>query len=268
MLLGRLRHGRRVGGRGVLPAAIALVEVGEHRQQPRILGRLQLEPCDGVLGTAGTGKRLDEQQRTFLPARLLVDQIGQQRNRLVEGAGAKVEARERRAHVGIGFSDRAIDDDLQISNRFREVRVGVTRGRVPGVAARLDHRGVHDAEHAIRFAIGRRDLQRRLRRGHRLRHAVLAQIQGGELRRHVRRQRIQLHRPLVGGDRAVHVVGLLEPMREQELLVRLGHARRRARGGSRRATLTARRRRGAPLAARGQGNRHGENRGQQGDLHA
>ena len=75
-------------------------------------------------------------------------------------------------------------------------------------------------------AIGRRDFQRLLRRAHRVVDPVVPQVQPGQFRRNIGRQRIELHRLLVGGDRARHVVVLLEMMADEELLVRLSHLRR------------------------------------------
>ena len=47
--------------------------------------------------------------RAVLPARLLVDEIGQQRNRLVVGCRCDVQPRQRRAHVRIGLADRPLE---------------------------------------------------------------------------------------------------------------------------------------------------------------
>ena len=70
----------------------------------------------------------------------------------------------------------------------------------------------------MRLAVRRRDLQRLLRRGHRFRHRGSARmIQVGQLRRQSRPPRIERHRALVRRDRAVDVVVVFEPVRQQEL---------------------------------------------------
>ncbi len=106
---------------------LALVEIGERRQQSRIAGRPLLEPRDRVAAPPGAGVRLDQHHRAVLPAGLLVHEIGQQRNRLVVRVAFHVQARERRAHVRIGFGGGAFERELEMMNRLLQVVVGLVR---------------------------------------------------------------------------------------------------------------------------------------------
>ena len=103
---------------------------------------------------------------------------------------------------------------------------------------RRRRRGVHHAEHAVGFAVGRRNLQRDLRGRHRLLHLALPQVQARELGGNVGRDRIQLHRALVRRDRPGLVVALVEMTREQKLAVCF--PQRLGRGGATRGRVARR----------------------------
>ena len=123
-------------------------------------------------------------------------------------------------------------DRLARGSRAGASRVGRWPCAAPVASVRVD-----GAEHAVRLAVRRRDLQRLLGRRHRFLHPVLAHVEVGELGGDLRRRRIERHRALVRGDRAVDVVVVLEPMR------RAGTAR------TPRPTGSGRLRRPAPGAA-------------------
>ena len=88
-------------------------------------------------------------------------------------------------------------------------------------ASALDERRVHDAEHAVRLAVGRRDLQRLFARRDRFVEAALPHVQAGQLGNNIRRARVELSRAFEGRDRPVDVVRRLEVTAHQELGVGL-----------------------------------------------
>src|SRR4051812_11811642 len=107
------------------------------------------------------------------------------------------------------------DRELEMMNGFRNVGGGLVaalRRALIAAAARVvalvsfRERGIDDAEHAIGFTVVRRDPYRLLRRGERLGHAILSEIERGERGRDVGSTRVERHRALVGGDRRVDVV--------------------------------------------------------------
>ena len=239
-VVGRELEQAIVEARGLRPAVIALVEIGQRREQlrRRLVGDARFEPCDRVGAPARARVRFEQQRRTVLPTLLLLDEIGQQRDCLVELFHVNVQPRERRPQVRIGFAERPGDGELEM--RDRECRVIGRRGRrlrapaaglvVAGVA--FETARVDDAEDAVRFRVGRRNLQRALGHGRRVGNLVLAEIQRGELRRNVRRVGIRFHPARVRRDRARLVVDVVEMAAHQELRVRLGDVpilRRRAR---------------------------------------
>src|SRR5215831_11826936 len=87
-------------------------------------------------------------------------------------------------------------------------------------AAALDERRVHDAEHAVRLAVGGLDLQRLLARGDRFVQTALPHVQPRQLGHDVRCARIELCRSFERRDRAVDVVRRLEVAADQELGIR------------------------------------------------
>ena len=212
------------------PAALALVEVAERRQQTRVVRRMLFKPRDGVAVPAGPGKRFGQHGGTVLPAGFLGHEIGEDRDRFLVLARRDVHARQCGAHVGIALRDRPLERRLEMSNRLGEI---IGRRLVRGGGARavatspFGQRGVDNAEHAVRFAIRRRKLQRLLGRSDRFLHFALSQIESRELCRNVRRQRVQFHRALVRRDRAVLVFAFFEMMGEKELRVRFGRFRHR-----------------------------------------
>ena len=196
------------------------------------------------------GVRLGQETRTFQPPRLLTDEIDEERNGFVVRADPQIQAGERSARVRIGFADRVRDRLFEMLNGVRDVGVGAALLLLLTCTA-VDLRGGDETEHAVRFRIGRRDFQRLLRRVHGFVDLVVPQVQPGQFRGDVRRQRIELHRLLVGGDRAGHVVVLLEMMADEELLVRLSNLRRRRGRQLRRAGA-----RGLSRRHRGHGEAH------------
>src|SRR5207247_2655532 len=82
-----------------------IVEISQRRVQPRIVRSGFLEPRDrlGVLPRAHVG--VGQQGDAVLPSALTIDEIAQQRNRLVEGGRADVEAREVGLQIRIGLAD-------------------------------------------------------------------------------------------------------------------------------------------------------------------
>ena len=163
--------------------------------------------------------------------------------------GAQVEPGERPARVRIRFADRIRNGLFEMQDGARQVRIG----RALLTRAEVDLRRGDQPEHAMRFRIGRRNLQRLLRRADRFVEAIVPQVQRRQFSRDVGRQRIELHRLLVRRDRARHVVLLLEMMADEELLVRLSHLR--GRGGRR-----LRRARARGLRGRHRGNQRGTRR--------
>ena len=220
------RHLQRllVGARRLAPLAFARVEVGERRIQLGIVLHRLFEPADGFGAAAGRRVGFDEQRRAVLPLRLLLDELGEDRNRLVVAGAADVEARQHRAKIGVGAAHRTFDRLLEMLDRLGDVlALGVAVRPLPLAGRRRRHRRVERPEHAMGLPIRGRDLQRLLGRRHGLGHAVLAHEQIGELRHNLGRLRIERHRALVGRDRAVDVVVVFEPMRQQELRVGLSH---------------------------------------------
>ncbi len=214
----RPADGLLIGRRRLRPAVFSLVEIGERRQQPRIVSRLLLQPRNRVGVLTGSSIGLGEQQRAILPLRLLVHERGQQRNRFIELPPLHVKARERRPYVRIRLALGVRDRDLEVPDRLCDVvgRLrGVARLRLSAAAARrvaltaLGERRVDDTEHPISFTIIGRDFHRLLRSGKRFRHFVLAQVQRRELRGDVGGARIELHRAFVRRDRLLDVVVLV-----------------------------------------------------------
>ena len=122
------------------PAMLTFVKVRQRRQQSRILGAALLEHRDAVRNATGARIRLGEHHRTVLPAGLLVDQIVQQRDRLLIRAAADIQPRQRRAHVRIGFRDRAVDRGFEVAEspwrRSDRARRCATRAASPPPRAR------------------------------------------------------------------------------------------------------------------------------------
>jgi len=87
---------------------------------------------------------------------------------------------------------------------------------VPPTAV-FDQRGVDDAEDAMRFAIGRFDLDCLIGGRDGFLQAVLAHEEPGQLGRDVGRLRVELCRTLERADRAVDVVSGFEMPAQQEL---------------------------------------------------
>ena len=141
-------------------------------------------------------------------------------------------------HVRIGI-ELAVDGLLEMLNRLAQVLGHRRRGlRVARVAPpAFDERRVHDAEDAMRFAIGRLGLDRLLSRGDGFLEPALPHVESRELGDDVAALRIELGRAFEGGNRAGNVVGAFEMASEHELRVRVAGFFRRIGRGLRRCRL-------------------------------
>ena len=108
-------------------------------------------------------------------------------------------------------------------NRLRRVLAGGIRSRSPpvGFAIVFGQLQVCAAQDQIRFRVRRRNLERLLRRRHRVLNFSLRQIQLGEIGRRLDGRRLERDRTLVGGNRPVDIFGVLEMTRKQILRIRL-----------------------------------------------
>ena len=215
------RLGKRAGG--VLPPPVALEEIGQRGIQPRVGFDCLLEPLDrvGIPSRARIG--FDEQLGPFLPTRLLVDELGQKRNRLIVRPSSDVKPPQRGARGCIRLADQTIERLFEMLDSFRHVFIGPAARRPGRVwTPVLGQRGIDQPKDAVRFVIGRRDLQRLLARRDGLVETVLLHVERRQLGDDIGRLRVELDRALEGRDRSVDVLCVFEMAREKKLTVRLG----------------------------------------------